>query len=51
MKAKNPEFEEFEFAEAVGLTFKSLDFVVHRFEGTRGDGVVIVSEDYLTVAL
>ena len=36
------EFEEVFVTEAVGLSFHSFDFVVGSFEGTGGDGEVVV---------
>ncbi|HVA44791.1 MAG TPA: hypothetical protein VNH11_00265, partial [Pirellulales bacterium] len=39
------QLEECLIAETVGLTLHGLDLVVRAFQGTRGDGVVVVVED------
>ena len=39
------EFEEVFVSEAIGLSLHGFDFVVGSFEGSGGDGEVIVGED------
>ena len=51
MQAKDFEFEELAIAEAIGLAFHGLDFVVDAFQGAGGDAVVVEGEDALAVFL
>ena len=41
MQGEDLEFEEFQTAEAIGLSFHGLDFVVGVFQGTCRDGIVV----------
>lgn len=45
MDGQDLEFEEFSIAEAVGLAFHGLDFIVDAFERAGRDRVIVPGED------
>lgn len=49
MKGQDFEFEEFVIPEAIGLPFHGFDLIVGPFQGSGGDGVVIIGQDAAAV--